>query len=155
RPVPRPAPEADEKATRYGRQELHVSTDVSSRYKKKKPQRARRGVAPAADGRHAFEMPTQPMKREVSIPETITVAELAQKMAIKGSEVIKTLMNMGVMATINQPLDQDTAVLVIEEFGNTAKIERENQIEEGLQESDSTVALETRAPVVTVMGHVD
>jgi translation initiation factor IF-2 len=156
RPAPRPAPEADEKATRYGRQELHVSTDVSSRYKKKKPQRARRGVTPAADGRHAFEMPTQPMKREVSIPETITVAELAQKMAIKGSEVIKTLMNMGVMATINQPLDQDTAVLVVEEMGHTAKTLRENALEEGLQtETEARGEAVTRPPVVTIMGHVD
>jgi len=156
RPVQRPAPEADEKATRYGRQELHVSTDVSSRYKKKKPQRARRGVAPAADGRHAFEMPTQPMKREVSIPETITVAELAQKMAIKGSEVIKTLMNMGVMATINQVLDQDTAVLVVEEMGHTAKTLRENALEEGLQtDTEARGEAVTRPPVVTIMGHVD
>jgi translation initiation factor IF-2 len=155
RPAPRAA-DADDKATRYGRQELHVSTDVSSRYKKKKPVRARRGVAPAAEGRHGFEMPTQPMKREVSIPETITVAELAGKMAIKGSEVIKTLMNMGVMATINQPLDQDTAVLVVEEMGHSAKALNENALEEGLQTADAVDALAvTRPPVVTIMGHVD
>jgi translation initiation factor IF-2 len=155
RPAPRAA-DADDKATRYGRQELHVSTDVSSRYKKKKPVRTRRGVAPAAEGRHGFEMPTQPMKREVSIPETITVAELAGKMAIKGSEVIKTLMNMGVMATINQPLDQDTAVLVVEEMGHSAKALNENALEEGLQTADAVDALAvTRPPVVTIMGHVD
>jgi translation initiation factor IF-2 len=155
RPAPRAA-DADDKATRYGRQELHVSTDVSSRYKKKKPVRARRGVAPAAEGRHGFEMPTQPMKREVSIPETITVAELAGKMAIKGSEVIKTLMNMGVMATINQPLDQDTAVLVVEEMGHSAKALNENALEEGLQTADAVDALAVaRPPVVTIMGHVD
>jgi translation initiation factor IF-2 len=155
RPVTRPA-EPDDKATRYGRQELHVATDVSSRYKKKKPMRSRRGVAPAADGRHGFEMPTQPMKREVSIPETITVAELSQKMAVKGSEVIKTLMNMGVMATINQPLDQDTAVLVVEEMGHTAKPLNENALEEGLQAAGEDEAdAVTRPPVVTIMGHVD
>ena len=155
RPAPRAA-EADDKATRYGRQELHVTSDVSSRYKKKRPARARRGVAQAPEGRHAFEMPTQPVKREVSIPETITVAELAAKMAVKGGEVIKTLMNMGVMATINQPLDQDTAVLVVEEMGHTAKTLRENALEEGLQATtaDESGAV-TRPPVVTIMGHVD
>ena len=78
-------------------------------------------------------MPTAPVKREVALGETITVAELAQKMAVKATEVIKVLMNMGVMATINQPIERDTAVLVVEEFGHTAKLLRENQIEEGLQ----------------------
>jgi translation initiation factor IF-2 len=150
------AAEADTRETRYGRQELHVSTDVSSRYKKKKPMRGRRGVSAPAEGRHAFEMPTAPVKREVSIPETITVAELAQKMAVKGSEVIKTLMNMGVMATINQPLDQDTAVLVVEEMGHTAKAIRENALEEDLQtEAAAGTEAATRPPVVTIMGHVD
>ena len=155
RPPARPA-EADDKSTRYGRQELHVTSDVSSRYKKKKPLRARRGVAPTPDGRHGFEMPTQPMKRAVSVPEGITVAELASKMAIKGSEVIKTLMNMGVMATINQPLDQDTAVLVVEEMGHTATALNANALEEDLQIASVTEGEGvTRPPVVTIMGHVD
>ncbi len=146
----------DDKHTKYGRQELHVSTDVSSRYKKKKPVRARRGVAPASDVRHGFEMPTQPVKREVSIPETITVAELAQKMAVKGSEVIKTLMNMGVMATINQPLDQDTAVLVVEEMGHAAKVVSESALEDSVQVAEAEGAdAVARPPVVTIMGHVD
>ncbi|HYM41963.1 MAG TPA: translation initiation factor IF-2 [Steroidobacteraceae bacterium] len=156
RPAPPPvAPVADDKQhTRYGRQELHVTGDVSSRYKKKRRAKSRPLTA-TPDGRHGFEMPTAPVVREVGIGETITVAELAQKMAVKANEVIKALMNMGVMATINQPIDQDTAVLVVEEMGHTPKVLKENQIEADLQGEQADADAEPRPPVVTVMGHVD
>jgi translation initiation factor IF-2 len=155
RPAPRAA-EPERPAPRAPRAELHVSADVSARYKKKKPMRPTRRGGGGGGGGHGFEMPTAPVKREVTIPETITVAELAQKMAVKGAEVVKALFQMGVMATINQPIDRDTATLVVEEMGHVAKAINENALEENLQAetADSADAV-TRPPVVTIMGHVD
>ncbi len=141
--------------TRYGRAELHVQGDVSSRFKKKKKVRDRK-VPVGVDSKHAFEMPTAPVVREVTIGETITPQELAQKMAVKATEVIKAMMKMGVMATINQPIDQDTAMLVAEEMGHAAIALKEDQLDADLQGMSIPEAdYEARPPVVTVMGHVD
>ena len=142
--------------TKYGRQELHVGGDASARFKKRQQSsRHRRPVQVSVDSRHGFELPTAPVIRDVQIPETITVGELAARMAVKANEVIKTMMKMGVMATINQPIDQDTAQLVVEEFGHKAVRISESALEDQLQSSTAEVESLPRPPVVTIMGHVD
>lgn len=106
--------------------------------------------------KHAFKKPTTQIVHEIDVPETIAVTELAQRLTIKVNELIKRLMKMGVMASMNESIDQDTAVLIVEDLGHKANLVSENDIEHALERSLETEGeLTTRAPVVTVMGHVD
>lgn len=128
-----------------------INVDNSRSLKKKRKDKFKKQEVLS---KHGFEKPTAPVVKEVLIPETITVSDLAQKMAVKGVEVIKVLMKMGTMATINQVIDQDTAVLACEELGHTAKLQKEQSLEDQLNVIHEGEKVH-RAPVVTIMGHVD
>jgi len=154
----KPAATKDKKPARKRdgkRAELHVSSDKRGR---RKPSGGRnRGRATVeSSGKHAFERPTEPVIHEVEVPESISVADLSQKMAIKAAEVIKVMMKMGAMATINQVIDQDTAILVVEEMGHVATPVQTDNVESDVVKPEyDDAARVTRPPVVTVMGHVD
>ena len=143
----------DEKMDKFDNKELHL--------KEPKPKKNTNKVSTKSDpeliSQHQFEKPTEPIKKEIEIPESITVSELAQKISMKSSELIKVMMNIGVMATINQTLDQDTAILIVDELGHTASSIKESDEEEMSLPIDQVSAddLEPRAPIVTIMGHVD
>jgi translation initiation factor IF-2 len=153
-PPPVEAPKAAERPVKRERQELKIPGGKGRRERKaKKPGRVK------FETQHAFERPTAPVVREIEVPENITVGDLANRMAVKTGELIKVLMRMGVMATINQSLDQDTAVLVVEEVGHKARAVSAQQAEDTLLQAVtgevSDAELLPRPPIVTVMGHVD
>ncbi|MGR9105589.1 MAG: translation initiation factor IF-2 [Gammaproteobacteria bacterium] len=133
---------------------LHVEAASKRKRKKRRPEAP---IVPINDRKHGFEKPTAPVVKDVQIPESITVAELAQRMSVKAAELIKALMRMGTMATINQTLDQDTALVLVEDMGHKAILQSTENLEKEWLEENEEAGREDmpRAPVVTIMGHVD
>ncbi|WP_407275185.1 translation initiation factor IF-2 [Halothiobacillus sp. DCM-1] len=145
--------EREEKANRA---ELHLGAGAEERRARRAKKPASRQVGSANRQQVSnFEKPTAPVVREVVVPETISVSDLALKMSVKGIDVVKTLFGMGVMATINQMLDQDTALLVVEEMGHTGIGQSDDSLETELLAAIEQGVAKPRPPVVTVMGHVD
>jgi len=142
---------------RYFGAELHLSDEGHARRGaiKRKPRRVVEQVRSPSGGPHGFSRPTAPVTRDIAVGDSILVSELAQKMAAKGSDVVRALFKMGVMATINQPIDHDTAVLVVEELGHRAVRLEEDNAENTLARVEVIGDRESRPPVVTIMGHVD
>ena len=147
RSAPEPAPK---------RKELHVAKHNPNRKLKKKERTQISQKVQDEQAQHGFHMPVEPIKHEVLIPEQIKISELALKMTTKAGEVLKVMMGMGVMATLNDVIDQDTAILVVEEMGHTPIASNEETVEDSLVQEDIDEAESTpRPPVVTIMGHVD
>ncbi|HZP13550.1 MAG TPA: translation initiation factor IF-2 [Nevskiaceae bacterium] len=158
KPEPKKAPEEPQR--RHQEQPQRVEIHVAAGKSGKRAKKTRKPSGPIRiDTQHAFEKPVAPIVREVEVPEFITVGDLANRMAVKATEVIKTLMGMGVMATINQSLDQDTAVLTVEEMGHKVKVVKATDAEDTLMKDVAgevkATTEELRPPIVTVMGHVD
>jgi len=147
----RRAREAKGKTRGKNRQkQFFAEDDDSERRKRKKKNKNRKEAA----SQHQFELPTEPKSKEIEVPEMIAVSDLAQRMSVKAVEVIKKLMSLGIMATIHQNIERDTAILVVEEFGHSAINEKEVDLEAMLV-VERTGARAARPPVVTIMGHVD
>lgn len=147
--------EKDNKRRKKSKKPFDNDDDGDFRSKKKKgKQRGGRLSREPEVKKHAFEKPTAPVVKEVAIPETISVADLSMKMSVKAVEVIKVMMKMGVMATINQVIDQDTAALVVEEMGHTPILKGTETVEDELK-VEHEGEYHTRPPIVTIMGHVD
>ncbi|MGR9099292.1 MAG: translation initiation factor IF-2 [Gammaproteobacteria bacterium] len=140
----------------WGRKEDRDFDEGDGRKRKKKPRQQGR-VIEHPGNRHKFEKPTEPVVKEIAIPESIVVSELAQKMSIKAADIIKHLMKLGIMATINQTIDQETAVILVEELGHIPVPQSDEDLESEILASFDEEEFEAtpRAPIVTIMGHVD
>jgi translation initiation factor IF-2 len=155
--VPARGRDGDNSTPSYDLGQLHLADGATRRPKRraKGPRDLMRGAQNVATGPHAFSKPTAPVTRDVAVGDSIQVGELASLMAVKTGEVIKSLMKMGVMATINQIIDHDTAALVAEELGHVVTRAADTDVETTLIAAQSDEVTEPRPPVVTIMGHVD
>ncbi len=152
---PAPSPADKSAKTLYGRKELHVKQHARRRPSKKHTIQEKKKVETTTE--HVFTKPTEPVIHDVAIPESITVGELAQGMSVKAGDLLKVMMNNGIMATINQTIDHDTAYLLVEEMGHNPVEAIEASLEDEIlkEAEEDTANMNTRPPVVTIMGHVD